>query len=274
MFDDSFSQSRIYFQLLHLLRIAPQWMKETKEDLMEFRQVFKRRPLSGWSESPCDSVKFDKIVEQNWDKIILHFDDLRSRLERRIEVKADEIRGLRDGILSATNLLEASKLTSMNRHIIIFTVVTIFYLPLGFVTAVYSMSLIQDEALSHLKGPYVGSMLSVAALTYMVSIAVVFFVDRKKIIPWLLQRIPETTKKKPWFRTACTKIGIELPEIKPPLPPNPTPATPRPPGFQGVPAVKAEEKPPPKGWGSFWPKGGLDLRRRKKAGNEGPAVAV
>lgn len=80
-------------------------------------------------------------------------------------------------------MLEASKSTSMNRHIIVFTVVTILYLPLSYVTAVYSMSLIQDEDLSHLKWPHVGSMVVVACLTYMISVAVVFFVDRKKIIP-------------------------------------------------------------------------------------------
>ncbi|KAK4174381.1 hypothetical protein QBC36DRAFT_192385, partial [Triangularia setosa] len=115
------------------------------------------------------------------------FGDLQARHEKHIEVKAE---GLRDGVrlhqvFSATNLLEASKLT--NRHIIIFTVVTTFYLPLGFVTVrLYNMSIIQHEALSHLKGPYVELMLSAACLTYMISIVVVFFVDWKKIIPWLL----------------------------------------------------------------------------------------
>ncbi|KAK4669973.1 uncharacterized protein QC763_207614 [Podospora pseudopauciseta] len=183
MLDDCFSQSRMCFQLLRFLRIAPEWMKETQEDLHDFYRIFGIHPLRGWHESTSETAKFDRIVKENWDRDMAQFDSFQAKLERRIEVKADEIRGLQDGILSATNLLEASKSTSMNRRIIVFTVVTIFYLPLSYVTAVYSMSLIQDEDLSHLKWSHVGSMVVVACLTYMISVAVVFFVDRKKIIP-------------------------------------------------------------------------------------------
>jgi Mg2+ and Co2+ transporter CorA len=37
-------------------------------------------------------------------------------------------------LFNASSLLEAHKSTSMNRYIIIFTTLTIFYLPLGFIT--------------------------------------------------------------------------------------------------------------------------------------------
>ena len=43
-------------------------------------------------------------------------------------------------IISTNSLLEASKSTSMNRYVIIFTILTIFYLPLGFVTVSLSIT--------------------------------------------------------------------------------------------------------------------------------------
>lgn len=104
--------------------------------------------------------KFDcseMIVRENWEKLLEDFGQFENKLQKRIEAKMDEISGLRDGVpntlflsnidieentvkltvnqlFNATNLLEASKSTSMNRYVMIFTVVTIIYLPLGLVT--------------------------------------------------------------------------------------------------------------------------------------------
>ncbi|KAK0659712.1 hypothetical protein QBC41DRAFT_237224 [Cercophora samala] len=266
MFDASFTQLKLYFQLLHLLRIAQEFIQEASTNLRslsaQHRIMMEKTNADKSNTATRDAVV---IVSKNWDTIIANFDAQAATLAGLISTKTGEIERLRDGIMNATTLLEASKSTSMNRHIIIFTAVTIFYLPLGFVTAVYSMSLIGDEALSHLKGPYVGSMLAVAGLTYMVSIAVVFFVDRKKITPWLLQQVPAGIKAKPWFWTACDKLNIKQPGLHPPRGP---PIIPRPPG------VKVGDKSVSKGWRALWLKGGLDLRRRKKGGNSAPAATV
>lgn len=98
MLDDSFSQSRMCFQLLYLLRIALEWMKETQEGLQDFYRIFGIHPLRGWHESTSETAKFDRIVEENWDRVMEQFDSLQAKLERRIEVKADEMCGLQDGV--------------------------------------------------------------------------------------------------------------------------------------------------------------------------------
>ncbi|KAK4119319.1 hypothetical protein N657DRAFT_260848 [Parathielavia appendiculata] len=78
-----------------------------------------------------------------------------------------------------------SKSTSMNRYIIIFTVLTIFYLPLGFVTAVFSMGLLHEEELTGIKSQYATTMVVVSVVTYAVAIGLVMFVDRRRIKPLL-----------------------------------------------------------------------------------------
>ncbi|KAK0739448.1 hypothetical protein B0T21DRAFT_284230 [Apiosordaria backusii] len=280
MFDNSFTQLRLYFQLLHLLQIIQDSIQEATNTLRGLRSQhigMLRYYVNTRDFSPA-SPETAAIVSKNWDTIVDTFDARVATLNRLITAKTSEIERLRDGVCNllllsgfccnATTLSEASKSTSMNRHIIIFTAVTILYLPLGFVTAVYSMSLIGDEALSHLKGPYVGSMLVVAGLTYVISIAAVFFVDREKIMPRISQHVPVWLQTKTWFWHACQMLKI--------TPPGPDPRKPkrRPPGIS----------PPNKNtgskiWGDFWPKGGLGTlvrRRRGKVGDQGgvPAEGV
>ncbi|KAK3297305.1 uncharacterized protein B0H64DRAFT_457373 [Chaetomium fimeti] len=190
MLDDSLAHSKLYFQLLHLLRIMPLWIRETKYDLERLRNecnITISSPIPG-----SDHHSFlgtTELVRQNWDEVLSHFHALENELGRRIDAKTDEIRGLRDGLFNASSLLEAHKATSMNRAIIIFTTVTIFYLPLGFVTAVFSMDLLHETNLANFKSPYAIAMATVSIVTYLVVFGSVLFVDRKKAMPYMIARL-------------------------------------------------------------------------------------
>ncbi|KAK4125706.1 hypothetical protein N657DRAFT_669935 [Parathielavia appendiculata] len=175
LFQGSLAQSKVYFQLLQLLRIIPLWIRETRDDLerLKARSVFR--------------TALPYIPGRKWNQQLLS----------RIETKTDEIRGLRDGLINTNALLEASRSTSMNRYVIIFTLLTIFYLPLGFVTefcfrlpsgnnlAVFSMDLLHEQELTVMKSQYAATMVAVAVVTYAVAIGLVVFVDCQKIKPLL-----------------------------------------------------------------------------------------
>ncbi|KAH6850577.1 hypothetical protein B0I37DRAFT_117046 [Chaetomium sp. MPI-CAGE-AT-0009] len=99
MLDDSLAHSKLYFQLLHLLRIMPLWIRETKYDLERLRNECNAtisNPIQGSDHHP--SLQSAKLVRHNWDEILSHFHALESELGRRIDAKTDEIRGLRDGV--------------------------------------------------------------------------------------------------------------------------------------------------------------------------------
>lgn len=162
MYDDRHGvEARKYFQLLQLLRIMPLWMKETKLDLeklrtryyhgiSDFESIQLKRNIPRSQRAMAQSAE---IVRQNWENLLEDFGQFENKLQSRIDAKNDEIRGLQDGVCSqdplktmaltvkqhfnALNVETARKSTSMNRYIIVFTVVTIFYLPLGFVTVSY-----------------------------------------------------------------------------------------------------------------------------------------
>ncbi|PMD40234.1 hypothetical protein L207DRAFT_582454 [Hyaloscypha variabilis F] len=86
----------------------------------------------------CKNAALDEILSK-WAKLIAPRElKLRALLER-INRKREEVESLRDGLFNATSMREASKSIEMaeisirqNRYIFIFTVATVFYLPLGF----------------------------------------------------------------------------------------------------------------------------------------------
>ncbi|KAL2126472.1 hypothetical protein VTI74DRAFT_847 [Chaetomium olivicolor] len=206
MFRRSFDKSRMYFQLLELLREMRRCIRDTRSDLEDLRAKSlealqaESETLSHWGvDEKVMSESADRI-RRNWDSLMEDFSSLEGQLLKLINTKEEDIRDLRDGVMktrrprspwsrltcgaiqltNAHNLLEASRATSMNRYIIIFTVVTIFYLPLGFVTAVFSMDLLHEEELAYLTWPYGMTMLFVSVATYVVAMLLVAVIARRE----------------------------------------------------------------------------------------------
>lgn len=141
--DDEFSYSKRYFEALQLLRISREWIEETQID------------LHSW---------IDRMLEQNFGLDSVDMVSLQRRHEekcksllRQIEEKRIMVTSLRDGVTrpcllqghmltplqlyNATAVREArtgTKLADINtrlaRTVLIFTVMTILYLPATFVT--------------------------------------------------------------------------------------------------------------------------------------------
>ncbi|KAL2168718.1 hypothetical protein VTG60DRAFT_6889 [Thermothelomyces hinnuleus] len=129
------------------------------------------------------------LVYHNWDAILARFHVLEDELHRRIEAKTDEIRGLRDGLFNASSLMEAHKATSMNRWITIFTTITIFYLPPGFITSFFSMDLLHERDLGGLKQWYIVSIVLVSVVTYGIAFSFILWLsgDRQKFVASLVE---------------------------------------------------------------------------------------
>lgn len=157
MFDDSFRLSRDYFTVLEALRVAGDWIEDSKSDWNHLREDWTRRvEPARW----FDKQDLQK-AESFWDNVTNEFLYRASRLSGRIERKVAEVKSLRDGVsqtgvlkivtsfryinypmqlFSATSLKEATKGIALNRAVYVFTVVTVIYTPISFL-AVGSMDL-------------------------------------------------------------------------------------------------------------------------------------
>ncbi|KAJ5213480.1 hypothetical protein N7449_000649 [Penicillium cf. viridicatum] len=103
----------------------------------------------------------------------LQFRPLPDRIERKVE----EVKGLRDGLFNATSVKEASKGTRLaensrrqNRYILVFTVATVFYLPMGFVTSFFGMHLFDpDDGLTASQTPFIITFVVLSIATYVIA---------------------------------------------------------------------------------------------------------
>lgn len=154
MFDSTFDRSRAYFKTLEMLRIFGSTIRETGRDLQEMdperllQGSFRR---AGWDARYFlrEDPNKDTVLWENWRVLSEFQKKSEERLLRRIIEKTEEIKSLRDGVgcrfdhkqwshklipfpaqlFNATSLREAARSTTMNRYIIVFTIVTVLYLP-------------------------------------------------------------------------------------------------------------------------------------------------
>jgi len=149
--DDDFTYSRRYFWAHQTLGIMNE---DIQEMITAYRHCFKERVWNGSDKIvwPGDETTSSRYA--NWRKRMRY---LRQDIEYELlqlekiiaknQVKMREIKGLRDNLFSGTSVLESRRsvqqatITVQQGHNIkLLTLVTIFFLPLTFVTSVFGMT--------------------------------------------------------------------------------------------------------------------------------------
>ncbi|KAK5945559.1 hypothetical protein PMZ80_002764 [Knufia obscura] len=167
MFDQAgLEKSKFYFKVLQLLRIMHDSVEDTKQRVaewpLEWQHQF-RRSLVGRFCSESDLEALNTRWRQIEASCLLEL----NRIQNRIERKHAEIESLRDGLFNATSVREALQAGHTNQNIMVFTVVTIVYLPLPFVTAFFGMDNIpSDSYLVKSMAPFAGMIAAFAVVTY------------------------------------------------------------------------------------------------------------
>jgi hypothetical protein len=158
LYDDILMQrSKFYFSTLQLLRIFSGMISAATEDLENLAkssridlncidEIDNHKPTS-------EFIRAREAAKRNWDAVISHQKKIGSALLDRISKKTVDIESLRDGVsphaqvplekrpranktqlLNAQSVREAIKATQFSRYLLVFTIVTIIYLPPTFST--------------------------------------------------------------------------------------------------------------------------------------------
>ncbi|KAE9372640.1 hypothetical protein N431DRAFT_244483 [Stipitochalara longipes BDJ] len=184
MFDLDFDRSRLYFTVLQVLRIFGECIRAVSADLSPFDRLFSPSTSSSYWDVSTDELL---AYSSNWKSVTKHQKDTEERLLRRLLDKTEEVKSLRDGLFNASSLREARQSTTMNRYVIIFTVVTVLYLPPSFVSTVFGMTIFQ-KSVDQTTHEYKVTTVVVSLITYLVAIASVIAVDwvhiKRIILKW------------------------------------------------------------------------------------------
>ncbi|EDN97187.1 hypothetical protein SS1G_11712 [Sclerotinia sclerotiorum 1980 UF-70] len=149
--DEEFTYSRRYFwayQTLGLLKNGLKTIMDSYEDTFT-EDVWEGKHKTLWPMLDPDSHR-NKYWQKRMQKLKLDFDKQMANLFKLYEEtdeKMKEIRTLRDQLFSGTSVLESRKSVEMaavtilqGHNIKLLTMVSIFFLPLTFVTSVYGMT--------------------------------------------------------------------------------------------------------------------------------------
>ncbi|KAF7159480.1 hypothetical protein CNMCM5623_004818 [Aspergillus felis] len=144
-----------YFTVLQTLRICRAWIYEFNTGLDEMWERMNRY-RSADSESPSS----------RWDALKRQREETTEELLEQIGRIEQEFKSLQDGLMNITSIVESTKSSTMNRYILVFTVATIIYLPMSFVTSIFGMHLFDYSNLEKTQHSFFIAMVLVSALTY------------------------------------------------------------------------------------------------------------
>ncbi|KAF2802242.1 uncharacterized protein BDZ99DRAFT_401745 [Mytilinidion resinicola] len=192
MFDSSLDRSKQYFIVLQLLRIMGEWISGALKDLEQQKggwlqdQEYRKYAMIAFHERELradpsrgvpelDEIDLEeKVISANWEALITYQRRHEKLLLDRIDKKTEEIKSLRDGVshrrlFNATSVLETRKGTAINQYLFVFTVITIFYLPLSFVASIFGMHLFDSEDNHRTQASFYISTVLISILTYILS---------------------------------------------------------------------------------------------------------
>ncbi|KAJ8126151.1 hypothetical protein O1611_g7486 [Lasiodiplodia mahajangana] len=178
MFDDNFERSKLYFTVLQILRIFGDRIRTVSSDLHMLDDLFLKR-----TDFPMRRMRQHELqaMRSNWELVRATQKKAERCLLDRILSKTEEMKSLRDGLFNATSLREANRSSVMGRYVLIFTVVTVLYLPPSFISTVLDMDIFKKNDLAETTWEYKVSLVSVSLFTYIVALAGVIAVNWKAL---------------------------------------------------------------------------------------------
>ncbi|KAL4980884.1 hypothetical protein BDW66DRAFT_146668 [Aspergillus desertorum] len=169
-----------YFTVLQTLRICRAWIYEFNTNLDNMWESMNRSYSSAESGS----------LSSSWDTLKRQREETTGGLLGRIGRIEEEFKSLQDGydanhpyskhcarfllglsncfsqLMNITSIVVSTKSSIMNRYILIFTIATILYLPMSFVTSIFGMHLFDYSSLEQTRHAFYITMALASALTY------------------------------------------------------------------------------------------------------------
>ncbi|KAK5659984.1 hypothetical protein OQA88_13450 [Cercophora sp. LCS_1] len=143
----------------------------------------------------------DEILVANWAILWKSFSQSEKQLLERIHDKTEEVKSLRDGLFNATSVREASRSTTMNRYVIVFTIMTVLYLPISLVATVFGTDLFDSGDPTDNIDRFKTSAVATSVATHALSLLLVWLADRLDLPQTMLRRV------KAWHRDLSTKLN-------------------------------------------------------------------
>ncbi|OBT84778.1 hypothetical protein VE02_08102 [Pseudogymnoascus sp. 03VT05] len=144
LYDDSnFRRSRFYFWAIGCLSSFEQSVAETLWELTTFRTEVRDR-IPSYMLVTATSEYFDEIYKEEmdiFDQAYKNLDGIHDQLVK----KRDEMKVLRDGLFSASGVMESRQSRILGENVQLLAFVTILFLPLAFSASLWSIPGVNEK---------------------------------------------------------------------------------------------------------------------------------
>ncbi|OTA56224.1 hypothetical protein K449DRAFT_399555 [Hypoxylon sp. EC38] len=209
-------RSRFYFSFLQLLRISSERITRSMADLKSVAEQcdeqLSGRFYSGSSIDRASKSDFEattKVITQNWSVVLSFHQKKGQELVDRINQNVKAVESLRDGLFNAQSVREALRGTEINQYLLVFTVVTIIFLPPSFIATFYGMHLFDgDGDIIQTQKNFWVTFVTVAVATYIAAVIGLSGVKRRrKLKGWLGEKAKGI--KDMFYKTAEKVDGLK-----------------------------------------------------------------
>ncbi|KAL7913955.1 hypothetical protein GGI35DRAFT_230881 [Trichoderma velutinum] len=122
-----------------------------------------------WQDSYRHNEDTRKILEYNWETVRKRQQQAADNLTTRIKQTKDEVRGLIDGLYNVQSVTEAQKSRKLNKYMMVFTIVTVIFLPPSFAATFFGMDAFQSSDTSSTQRTFWTVLGILSGLTYIIA---------------------------------------------------------------------------------------------------------
>ncbi|KAI1738053.1 hypothetical protein F4680DRAFT_426907 [Xylaria scruposa] len=147
--DNRTNASVLYFKVLQILnnfsdmvRAAPSYL-DTLSNGTSTQVVIDHR----FKESYPYVENTKTIVQYNWKMVSERQRDASSRILAKLERTTNEVKSLQSGLFNVQSITEARKSRVLNKYLLVFTIVTILFLPPTFVATFFGMHIFDADTI-------------------------------------------------------------------------------------------------------------------------------
>ncbi|KAI9168065.1 hypothetical protein HJFPF1_04209 [Paramyrothecium foliicola] len=206
--DSKADKSVLYFQVLQILRLFSDSIRTALRNVEALSQNV-RKPASKdyWFEETYPHTKdTHRILEHNWGIVKRRQKEASDKLLTRLERTINEVKSLRDGLFSAQSVVEAQKTRILSKYLLVFTIVTIFFLPPTFVATLFGVDIFDLSSEAATQRMFWAVLTGVSSITYIIAALGLFGTS---ISSHERENLAENVKKMHWLRKRSSSVDTQ-----------------------------------------------------------------
>ncbi|KAI1127128.1 hypothetical protein F5Y10DRAFT_200665 [Nemania abortiva] len=143
--ENSTDASVLYFKVLQILNNFSDMVRAAPTYLDTLSHAHSLFPDEWFGKSYPHIETTQAVLGHNWNRVRDRQRDATNRTLAKLEQTANEVKGFQDTIFNIVAINEARKSRTLNKYLMIFTIVTILFLPPTFVATFFGIRLFEDN---------------------------------------------------------------------------------------------------------------------------------